>query len=232
MGDYALNVELRTDKGKGVARQLRMQGRIPAVCYGKRNQSTSVSLDPRMLERLISQSEAGVNTLIDLVVEGGGELNGTVVMVREIQRHPVQRNPIHADLFVPDLHEKVTVSVPLHLTGKAPGVEAGGIVDHALRELEIQCLPTAIPREIHVDIGTLEVGDSVHVRDLTLPEGVELLSDTELSVVSVVAPVVEEAAPTDEEAAEAAEGEVAAASTDGGDAPSAEKDAATSSEGD
>ena len=212
MGDYALNVELRTETGKGVARQLRMKGRIPGVCYGKRNQATSVSLDPRMLERLISQSAAGVNTLIDLVVDGGGgDLDGIVVMVREIQRHPVKRDPIHADLFIPDLHERVTVSVPLHLTGKAPGVEEGGIVDHALRELEIQCLPTAIPREINVDIGALEVGHSVHVRDLTLPEGVELLSDTELSIVSVVAPVVEAVAPTEEEEAEAVEGEGAEA---------------------
>jgi large subunit ribosomal protein L25 len=136
------------------------------------------------------------------------------VLVRELQRDPVKGDYLHADLLAIDLQQRIDVEVPIHVTGKARGVEFGGILDHSLRELEIFCLPTAIPKEILADVTELDVGDSLHVRDLPLPPGVELRSNPDLSVVSVVLPAAEvvetpaEAAPAEgEAAAPAAEGE-------------------------
>jgi large subunit ribosomal protein L25 len=203
VAENALDVEVRETGGKGVARRLRAAGRIPGVCYGKGRGAVSISLDPGALRRVLEKSDAGMNTLIHLSVPGGGDLNGKMVLLRELQRDPVMGRFLHADFLAVDLQQTVTVSVPIHVTGKAMGVELGGILDHALRELELECLPLAIPREIVVDVSNLNVGDSLHVRDLVLPEGVTLLTDANLSVISVVAPKAEEEAPAAAEAAAA-----------------------------
>ena len=189
MADFAINVDVRRDTGKGVARKLRAAGRIPGVYYGRSEASVLISLDPRALEHILATSAAGMNTLIDIVAKGVGEVDGKTVLVKELQRDPVYGTPLHADLYAIDLARAIQVSVPIHLTGTAEGVQMGGIVDHALRELELECLADAIPEEIPIDISALEVGDSLHVRDISLPDGVTLISDADLSVVSVVAPV-------------------------------------------
>ncbi len=205
MAENALNVETRQGVGKGVARKLRAAGRIPGVCYGKGEPSVSVVLDPSALRHLLEQSGAGMNTLINLALEGGGTFDGRMVLVRELQKDPVEGSYLHADFFAVDVQNVVEVSVPIHISGHAQGVELGGILDQALREIELECLPLAIPSEIVVDVSELDVGQSLHVSDLTLPEGVTLRSDPGLSVVSVVAPKIEE---VPEEAEEAEEGEV------------------------
>jgi large subunit ribosomal protein L25 len=224
VSDYELAIEVREGSGKGVARKLRAAGRIPGVCYGGGEAPRSIQLDPHALDRVITRSAAGVNTLIDL--KGGG-LDGKVVLVKELQRDPVRGTLLHADLYTIDVDRTVEVEVPIHLTGLPVGVElGGGILEHTLRELELECLPRAIPEEITLDVTALELGESLHVRDLALPEGVTLVSDPDLSVVSVAAPRAEEE-PTVEGAEEAAaegaeEGEGAAkeegADAEGGDA--------------
>jgi len=129
------------------------------------------------------------------------------VLVKELQRGPVRGDLVHADLYEVDPNARVRVSVPVHLRGTAHGVTMGGLIDHSLRVIELDCLALAIPDEILVDVEALDVGDSVHVSDLVLPEGVELVTQAELSVVSVVAPRVEEEPVVEEEAAEGLEGE-------------------------
>jgi large subunit ribosomal protein L25 len=226
VADVALDVEIRSDTGKGVARKLRAAGRIPGVCYARGKQPLPVTLDPKRLERLLASSATGINTLIDLHVAGGGDFDGRVVLVKELQRDPLSKRALHADLYAVDLEQTIQVSVPIHVTGTAPGVTNGGILDHALRELEIECLPRAIPDQVLVDVSSLDIGMSLHVRDLALPEGVKLVSDPDLSVVSVVVPAAleEEAAaaavPAEGEAVPA-EGEAAAAAAEGA-APAAE----------
>lgn len=210
MAENALQIQLRDASGKGVARKLRAAGRIPGVVYGRRQGSVPISLDPKLLRRVLTRSESGLNTLFQLDVEGGGALQGTPVLVRDLQRDPVKGDYLHADLLAVDLQQKLQVAVPVHIVGKAKGVEFGGILDHSLREIELLCLPTAIPKEVQVDVSELDVGGSLHVRDLVLPEGVELRSDGDLSVVSVVLPAAE-VAPAPAEAAPAAEGEAAPA---------------------
>ena len=209
MGEFALEVEPREATGKGPARRLRAVGRIPGTCYRHGGASTSVSVEAQALDHLLKTSTAGLNTLIDLKVAGGGEFDGVQVLVKELQIDPVSRALVHADFFAVDLAETIHVTVPIHLVGTAFGSTMGGIVDHALRTLEIQCLPTAIPEEFFVDVSPLDVGDSIHVRDMTLPEDIELLTDRDLSVVSVVAPVAEEEEAVAEEEGdeEAVEGE-------------------------
>lgn len=221
MGDHALSVEVREHTGKGMGRRLRAGGRIPAILYGRGRESVPISLDPRLLEKLLATSDAGMNTLIDLAVAGRSDLAGRVVLVKELQRHPVRGSLLHADFYEVDLTKTIEVSVPIHVVGTAVGVALdGGILDQALRELEIECLPRAIPDQIDVDVSALMIGQSIHVRELSLPEGVKLLSDPDLSVVSVVAPAAEivpevaaaEVAPEveGEAPAEGAEGEAPA----------------------
>jgi len=230
VAEFVLNVEARTDTGKGVARKLRAGGRIPGICYGA-SEPQSIALDPHALDRLIRGSASGINTLIDLKVDGGGVFDGKKVLVKEVQRDPVTNEALHADLFAIDMTHTLEVAVPVHVKGIPIGVSMDeGILDHVLREIDIECLPHAIPDEIIIDVSMLEIGMSIHVRDLTLPAGVELRTDEDLSVVSVVAPkAIEEELPVaDADAdADAVEGEAEAgdkASPDGdGEGPGEKK---------
>ena len=221
MAQNQLGIELREGKGKGVARKLRATGRIPGVYYAPSEEATPISLDPKELDRLIRTSAAGMNTLID--VKGGDQLDGKVVLVKDIQRDPLRGVPLHADLYAIDVNKKIDVSVPIHLTGTSTGVKLdGGILDQTLRELELQCLPGSIPEELQVDITELAVGDSLHVRDIALPDGVELLTDADLSIANVALPKqAEEEIPEAVEVEVAAEGEApareAAAPAEGAD---------------
>jgi len=218
VAENALQVEVREGVGKGVARKLRAAGRIPAVCYGKNEAAVSLALDPKALRTVLEKSDAGMNTLIQLA--GGGALDGRQVLLRELQREPVGGEYLHADFYSVDLEKTVEVSVPLHISGKAAGIDMGGIVDQQLREVLLECLPLSIPRELVVDVSALELGESLHVRDIPLPEGVKLMSNADLSVVSVVVPSkAEEEAPAEEELEAAAEGEE-------GEAPAGESAAA------
>jgi len=216
VADFQLQLELRENAGKGVARKLRAAGRIPGICYGFGLQTRAVTLDPRALEKALRASSAGLNTLFG--VQGGGELAGRSVLVKELQRDPVSRSLLHADFYAVDLTKEIEVAVPLHLTGSAAGLMNGGIVDHQLREIQIACLPTAIPESFSLDVSALDIGDSLHVRDIVLPPGVKLVSSPDLSVVSVVLPAKAE----EEVTAEAAAAEGAAVTAEGEAAAPAE----------
>ena len=193
MAENILSAEGRDGVGKSVTRKLRASGRIPGVIYGKRREPQSIHLDPVALEKVLRGS-GGLNTLIDLSV---GDRTDTV-LVKELQRHPVQGAFWHVDFSQVDLSRKITVDIPLHFVGKAHGVEFGGILDHPLREIEVECLPRAIPEFVEVDVSALEVGDSIHVGDLQLPDGVEVMTDGQLPVASVVLPAAEvEETPTE-----------------------------------
>lgn len=209
MAENMLSADHRTATGKGANRRLRVAGHIPGVIYGKGRDTQPVVLDPKALEVLLHKSGAGLNTLIDLSVAGRTD----TVLVKELQRHPVYGSYVHVDFFQVDLSQKIKVSVPIHFVGKARGVEFGGILDHPLRELEVECLPRAIPEFVEVDVSALEIGQSIHVSQLRLPEGVQVMTDGALPVASVVLPAVEvEATPTETVVeGEVVEGEAAAA---------------------
>ena len=190
MSETALVVESRANTGKGAVRKLRAAGRIPAILYGQGKESVPLTIDPRALEKVLKTG--GANALLDLTVEGRTDLGNPVALVKELQRHPIRGTILHADLYQVDLTKTVEVEVPIHLLGKAKGIDFGGILEHSLREVALECLPRSIPASIEVDVSNMEIGDVIHVRDLALPAGVSLVSDPDLGVVHVALPAAEE----------------------------------------
>lgn len=215
MGDQSLAVEVRTDTGKGVARKLRAVGRIPAVLYGHGNASVSLSIQAKDLDTLLKTSHAGLNTLIDL--EGDSAVEGKVVLIKELQRHSVAGTLSHADFFEIDATAKIHVSVPIKLEGIPEGVKLGGVLEHMMREIDLLCLPNAIPDSLEVDVSGMNQNESLHVSDLTLPEGVETGVDEALPIVHVATKKIEE------EVEVVAEGDEAAKEGDADAAPAAEE---------
>lgn len=196
-----LTAQPRDERKKGGARKLRTTGRIPAVVYGHGEQTRALSVDAHELERLFSSIHVE-NTIINLKIEG--EKADVRALVREVQEHPLKRNVLHVDFYQIHAGEQITVEVPIVLTGTPAGVRAGGILQHTMNEIEIRVSADAIPEEIRLDVSHLDVGDSIHVSDLQLPEGVEVLVDADRSVCSVTAPTVTHAATPAEGAPEVA----------------------------
>ncbi|MCC7055231.1 MAG: 50S ribosomal protein L25/general stress protein Ctc [Gemmatimonadaceae bacterium] len=203
MSTATLSATLRSESGKGAARALRRAGSVPAVIYGHKRAPMSLSVPTRELERLLERV-AAETTVVELSIDG--KVSRT--LIREIQKHPFKKQLVHIDFQELVAGEKITVNVPLVLVGTSIGVRSfGGIVDQTLRELEVSVDPSAIPNHIDVDISALNVADSIHVRDLTLPAGITVLTDADASVVVVAAPKVS-AADAAAEAAATAEPEV------------------------
>lgn len=203
-----LEVELREKSGKGPAREIRRSGRIPAVLYGG-GKSTSLVLNPLDIKHVI-ESDSGENALINLKFRSSdGKQTTAVAILREFQRDPVTREFLHVDLFEISMDKLLRIRVPLVEKGMAPGVKDGGILQHNLRDLEIECLPTAIPDYIEMDISGIQIGESIHVRDLRVSEGITILEDPDQTVLSIVAPITTEklesmlaTAPTESEGKE------------------------------
>ncbi|MBN2428132.1 MAG: 50S ribosomal protein L25 [Deltaproteobacteria bacterium] len=209
MSETVLNVSLREASGKSISRSLRRQGEIPAVCYGKGLDSCPVAVNIRALKKVLS-TEAGLNALIK--IQGEGPFSGKVVIVKDLQIEPLSRRPLHVDFQAIDLTKKTQVMVPLKIVGKAIGEKSGGVLQIIYKEVEVSCLPTAIPPFLEVDVNELNVGDSINIDDLVFPDGVEKTHEENYVVVNVseIKAMVEE----EEEAAageEAAEGEEAEA---------------------
>ena len=203
MGDVTFAVEARETTGKGAARRLRQKGLVPGIVYGGGHPATPISFDVAKFERLLATSHGGVNTLIDLAGAAGAA--GRTVIAKELQREAVRGRITHVDFYEVDLKTKIDVEVPIHLTGTPVGVVNGGVLDQQLRELELMCLPNAIPDAINVDVSALDLGSNLHVRDLVVPEGVDVKSDADLTVATVLIPrgLRDEAAAAHEAAAAA-----------------------------
>lgn len=201
MATSQLSATLRSDTGKGVARSLRREGQIPGVIYGHKRAAQPLAVPTRELEKLLQHISAD-NTVIELSLDG----STTRTLIREIQRHPFKRQILHVDFQELIAGEKVTVRVPLVLVGVPEGVRlGGGLLDHTLRELTILVDPANIPNHVDVDVAALQLGDSIHVRDLTLPPGIEVQDDEDASVCVVATPraAVEAQATAEGEAAPA-----------------------------
>lgn len=200
MSEYQLAAEPRADTGKGAARRIRASGRVPAVLYGHGIKPEHLSVDARDFSQALRSG--GANALLQLQFGSDRHL----ALAREIQRHPLRGTYTHVDFLVVRRGEKVTVSVPVHLIGDAPGVVQGGILDQDLHQLSVEAEVTAVPEAIEGDVSGLQIGDVLRVGELKVPSGATILDDLEASVVSVIAPTVERAAAE----AEVAEGEAAA----------------------
>jgi len=215
MEQVSLNVELRNETGKGANRRLRSAGKLPGVVYGL-GKTISIAVDPRPIKKLLLE-EGGRNKTLNLQ---GDSLNGKVAMIKEYLVDPVSRELLHVDLLEIDITKKIDVTVVLNFVGKAPGVAEGGVLNIVERQVLVRCLPNAIPKHIDIDVSNLKIGDSIHLDQVTLPEGVEKVSQSNPTLVGVVPPAKEEEAAASLTAA--AEPEVITAKK-----PEAEGDAAT-----
>ena len=217
METVEITVTRRTEHGKGPVRRMRASGKLPAVFYGPKRAAVSIVVSAHDFEHKFAHLEG--SHLIRLLAAGGdGELHDKMVLLREIQRHPVTGNPLHADFYEVDLTRRLLVSVPLRFVGKAEGVVAGGILQPILREVQVECLPTEIPDFLEIDVSHLGIHDTVHLAELKLPSGVSAVGDATLTLVTVLPPTIEAAKPV--EAAEAAEAAAVAPAAEG-EAPGA-----------
>ena len=199
-----MTAEIREGVGKERAAKLRAKGLIPAIFYGPRSKTIPLVIDPKELAKAL-QTEAGENVLIDLDIRKGDQSDRKVVMLKDIQIDPLQRITLHTDFYEVAMDEMVTIEVPVHLVGKPEGTKVGGILEQILRVIQIQCLPGDIPKSIDMDVSALKIGDSIHVQDIKV-EKVKILSDTNLTIATVVPPVVEEEKVVEAVAPEVAEG--------------------------
>jgi len=198
-----INANIRTSTGNGPARVLRREGRIPAILYGSATDPVLLSVDIKDLEQAF-KTTASSQALLNLVVHDS-ETYSKSVMVKELQTHPTTEAFLHADFYEIDMDSKITVNVPILTVGKSKGVEEGGLLQSIRRELEITCLPNQIPAAIEVDVTDLVIGDSLHVKSIPLPEGIELQTETDFTVLTVVSAKVEIEEPEVEEEIEGLE---------------------------
>ena len=186
MSQAELNVSTRTRLSKGGNRVLRRQEQAPAVVYGKGMESCAITIDPKTFKKALGRD---INTLITL--KGDGPFDGKVVIVKEIKKHAIRRNITHVDFMAIDLSKPVQVMVPLHTIGKSQGEKDGGSLQLIRHELEVSCLPTAIPTAIEIDVAAMKIGTVLHVNDLKLPAGVTAPHDVNFTILTVTGITVE-----------------------------------------
>lgn len=185
---FELKANIRKGTGKGVARQIRRNSAFPAILYGPQTEPVAISVDAKAFETAFKTRESA-KVLVNLSVtdDQGVEQKKCPAIVKDVQLAPLSKELLHADFLEIDLNKKVNVLVPVETFGKSKGVELGGSLQVARRELEILCLPLDIPESIRLDISGLGMNDTIHVKDINIP-GIEIPSDTNFTVLTIVAP--------------------------------------------
>jgi len=199
-----IQVDAREAGSKQKARRLRRGGKIPGILYGPKTQPVALEIDRKDFSSRVADLEG--SHLVRLK-SNSSALADRVALVKEVQFHPITGDVVHTDLYEVDLTARIQVRAPLHFVGKAEGVVRGGILQPVVREIEVECLPLDIPEFFNVEVGGLDIGDSIHIEDLPMPAGVTAIYESNFALVTVVPPTVEEApaaAPAAPEAAVAA----------------------------
>ncbi len=212
-----LKTNLRLSVGSSPARELRRNGKIPAVLYGPETEPILLSVNIIDLEQAMQKGTSS-QVLFSLVIQND-KTNKKAVMIKELQIHPVSRNFLHVDFYEIDMNRKINVKVPVTIKGKSKGLEFGGTLQILRRELEVLCLPLKVPESIEVDITDLNIGDSVHVDEIPLEGDIEIPFDVNFTVVTMLSPKFEEEL---EEAEEVEEAEEAAAEEETPETPDKE----------
>ena len=198
-----LQAQLRETTGKNKARQLRATGKLPVILYGNKEETSNLMIDVREFESIV-RARAGSNLILKLKVDGGETPS---VMVKDVQRDPVRDYLIHIDFLRVALDEKVIAAVPIKIVGESVGIKEGGILQTGTWEVQIEALPAELPENIEVDITQLDLGESIHAGEITLPDNLTMASVAEEVVASIVSPTREVIAEEVEEEVE--EGEAA-----------------------
>jgi large subunit ribosomal protein L25 len=187
-----LTVQTRTQVGRNAIKKVRKEGLIPGVIYGVGQEPINLEVNRRQLSTVLAHSSSE-NILLELEIVDGDNKRSSLAMIQEVQHHPIQRQILHVDFHAVSATEKITAEVPIETIGEPIGVKTnGGLLEHNLRDLEVECLPGDLPDRIEVDVTNLDINQSIHVKDLKLPPGVEAVMDGDLTVVAVSAARVEE----------------------------------------
>lgn len=195
-----LKAQVRQGSGKGVSRKLRASGFIPAVLYGPGSNPTSLSVRSEDLVDLL-RTEKGETGFIKLVIQTDGGTLEKLSMIKELQTNPVTHSLVHADFYEIRMEHKLTMDVPIHLVGQPVGVKLGGELHQFKRDLKVACLPALMPKFIEIDISGIDIGHTLRVAEVKLPEGIEILDSEDAQIISVVAKrAAEEPKPAEEAA--------------------------------
>jgi large subunit ribosomal protein L25 len=197
-----LLAQTRPNVGRSAVKKLKLQGVVPAVIYGGKDEPQPLQVAERDIRKLLSHA-IGENILVDLEIEDSGKTTSRMALIQEVQHHPLGGGVLHVDFRAVSRDQKITAEIPVEPTGEANGVKNfGGILEQMIRAVEVECLPQNLPEIITVDVSGLGIGDSIHIKHIILPEGVEAIQDADLTVFIVAAPnVEEEVAPAAEAAA-------------------------------
>ena len=213
MARHVLSARVRKDKGKETARRLRRNNQIPAIFYGPKTEPVMLTVDHEELHRITKHGSSD-NILLDLQLQSDKGTENRKAILKDLLIDPIKGSYLHADFYEISMEKEITVNIPIHLNNTPVGVSNGGILQHIKRDLTISCLPGKLVDSLDVDVSNLEVGDSIHIRDIDLPEGIQTAEDESLTVAVVAAPTViqepveeevEEEEAGEEEAAEATE---------------------------
>lgn len=199
MDTLQLSSEVRTQTGKGSARKLRSAGKLPAILYGPETDPVMLTLDCAELMKAL-QGKSAENILLDLRIDSDEKGKPKKVMIKEIQKDPVKRDYLHVDLFEISLKKEVEVDIPIHLVNTPIGVTEGGVLQHVRREVKVSCMPDDLVDKIDIDVSGLDIGQSLHIEDISFPSGLKSLEDGDVTVLTVVAPTI--AAEVEEEEVE------------------------------
>jgi large subunit ribosomal protein L25 len=196
-----LKAHKRTVTGRNAIKKIKHQGLVPGVIYGSRSQPVTLQVDARELTNVLAHASSE-HVLVELEIVDGDQSTNRLALIQEVQHHPLKRELLHIDFQAVSATEKITSEVPIEAIGEALGVRTfGGLLEYSLRTLEVECFPQDLPDIVRLDVTNLNIGESLHVRDIPLPSGVESITDGDLTVVSVVASRVGE--EIEEAAAEA-----------------------------
>ena len=204
MATIQLDSKKRTMTGKGSARKLRSGGRLPVILYGPETSPIMLSLDYKQLQKIL-RGKSAENIIFDLKADSNEKNQSKRVMIKEIQKDPVTRDYLHVDFYEISMEKELEVDIPVYLINTPIGVSEGGILEHTRRELKISCMPKNLVDRIEVDVSGLDIGQSLHVEDITLPPGLKSIEDGDLTIATVVAPTIEEEVEEEVEEAESEE---------------------------
>ena len=182
---------MRTTVGRNGVKKIKATGLVPAVIYGANQGTQPLSINAREINNLLARA-VSEHVLVDLEISGGEQVQNRLALIQEVQHHPLRRNILHVDFHAVREDEKIHAEVPVETLGEPAGVKNfGGVLEHSLHSIEVECLPRDLPESISLDVSALNVGDAIHVRDVALPSGVVAKAAPDLTVVRVAAPKVE-----------------------------------------
>jgi large subunit ribosomal protein L25 len=182
-----LKAQKRTLLGRNAIKKIKNEGLVPGVIYGSQAEPMALQVEGRALTNVLAHASSE-HVLVELEIADGSQSTSRLALIQEVQHHPLKRQLLHVDFHAVSATEKITSEVPIEAVGEPLGVRTfGGLLEYSLRSLEVECFPQDLPDIVRIDVTNLNIGESLHVRDIPLPSGVEALTDSDLTVVSVVA---------------------------------------------